>query len=145
MRSKSKSDNGKTAKQTFKMIDGSWRLIFTTGDVKTQERIGGRINYFPLKAIQSFDTSSFLISNGIYLGDFAILRFFGEWSWNEELRKAPFDFDRVEVLGLSINLPKQENVKVKPFFNWIYVDDEIAVARGGGGGLALWRRNDKIE
>ena len=31
---------------------GSWRLIFTTGTINTQERTG-RINYFPIKATQS--------------------------------------------------------------------------------------------
>ena len=29
----------------------------------------------------------------------------------------------------------------KPFFNWISADSEIATARGGGGGLALWQRD----
>ena len=29
--------------------------------------------------------------------------------------------------------------------NWISADDEIATARGGGGGLALWRRDTEME
>jgi hypothetical protein len=28
----------------------------------------------------------------------------------------------------------------KAFFNWISADKDIATARGGGGGLALWKR-----
>jgi hypothetical protein len=28
----------------------------------------------------------------------------------------------------------------RAFFDWISADDEIATARGGGGGLALWKR-----
>jgi hypothetical protein len=36
---------------------GSWRLIFTTGTVNTQKRTGTRINYFPIKAVQSFKKS----------------------------------------------------------------------------------------
>ena len=71
-----------------------------------------------------------------------------------------FDFDQIAVLGLKIDLPKggaakigsstglgsENNVEMiqkqgkKPFFNWISADSDIATARGGGGGLALWRR-----
>jgi hypothetical protein len=28
----------------------------------------------------------------------------------------------------------------RAFFDWISADDAIATARGGGGGLALWKR-----
>lgn len=31
-----------------------------------------------------------------------------------------------------------ENQKDGPFFLFIYVDDKICVARGRGGGLAMW-------
>jgi hypothetical protein len=42
-------------------------------------------------------------------------------------------------------LGSQSNAKLiadkkKPFFNWISADDKIATARGGGGGLALWKK-----
>ena len=30
--------------------------------------------------------------------------------------------------------------KKSPFFLFIYADDEVAVARGRGGGLAFWAR-----
>lgn len=32
--------------------NGNWRLVFTTGDVKTQKKIGGKISYVPIKAVQ---------------------------------------------------------------------------------------------
>ena len=32
--------------------NGNWRLIFTTGDMKTQKKIGGKISYVPIKAVQ---------------------------------------------------------------------------------------------
>jgi hypothetical protein len=38
-----------------------------------------------------------------------------------------------------VNLEKQGK---RAFFNWITADDRIATARGGGGGLALWKRVD---
>ena len=34
---------------------------------------------------------------------------------------------------------------VQAFFNWISADAEIATARGGGGGLALWQRDAEME
>jgi hypothetical protein len=53
------------------------------------------------------------------------------------------------VLGLKFSLPKKQidpntknpNAGRKPFFNWISADATIATARGGSGGLALWRRD----
>ena len=80
MRARNAFDGDATSRETFEMLDGSWRLIFTTGTIDTQKKIG-KINYFPIKAVQSFDTAQMKISNGIFLGDFALLKFFGPWSW----------------------------------------------------------------
>lgn len=133
--------------------------MFTTGTVDTQKKTG-RINYFPLKAVQSFNTDTMAISNAIYLGNFPLIQFFGEFEWLTKQRKLEFDFDQIGLLGLKIDLPKggaakigsstglgsENNVEMiekqgkKPFFNWISADSDIATARGGGGGLALWKR-----
>ena len=158
MRKQNTEDKGETAATTIRALNGSWRLIFTTGTVDTQKKMG-RINYFPLKAVQSFDTTNMRITNGIYIGNLPVLKFFGEFEWLPAPRRLVFDFDQISVLGLKFNLPKggaaqiggstglgsKENTNLvkqgkKPFFNWISADDEIAFARGGGGGLALWRR-----
>ena len=159
MRQQSKLDSGKTADDTLRYLNGRWRLIFTTGTAETQKKVG-RINYFPLKAVQSFDTATGAITNGIYLTeDFEILKFFGDFQWLSTLRKVEFDFDAISILGLKFNLPSGGAAKIgqqtglgsennvalvkdnkKPFFNWILADGDIAVARGGGGGLALWKR-----
>jgi hypothetical protein len=77
MRKRQKLDD-KTSQVTLAGLNGSWRLIFTTGTVDTQKKIG-KINYFPLKAVQSFDTDSFDIENGIYIGDFPLIKFFGHF------------------------------------------------------------------
>ena len=45
------------AKDILDNISGDWRLIFTTGTKERQEKSGGRVNYFPLKAIQKFDST----------------------------------------------------------------------------------------
>ena len=136
-----------------------WSTELATGTVQSQERLGARINYFPIKAVQSFNSNSFTISNGIFLGDFALLQFFGNFQFNLKSRKLEFDFDTISILGLKIPLKPGEaaqwgassglgsesnvvNAKRdrKAFFNWISADDAIATARGGGGGLALWKR-----
>ena len=152
MRKRNTYDENKTSQETLNNLNGAWRLIFTTGTVNTQKKIG-RINYFPLKAVQTFDTTvnPYKISNGIYVGDFAILKFFGTFTWNLKSRKLEFDFDQISLLGLLISLPTGGAQKIgsstglgspnpKPFFNWISADECVATARGGGGGLALWRK-----
>lgn len=179
-------------------LDGSWRLIFTTGTLDTQARLGGNsararalhraarrerrptrlaaarpprapsaeINYFPLAAVQRFDTkpSPMRIENGIYLDDRArspLIRFSGAFEWLLPQRRLEFDFDRISLFGdsLAFDLPKGGAAELgaasglgskgntalqkqgkKPFFLWAYADDSIAIARGAGGGIALWQR-----
>jgi hypothetical protein len=44
--------------------DGIWRLILTTGDVKTQNALGGaKLNYVPIKAMQEINSDK-TISTG---------------------------------------------------------------------------------
>ncbi len=44
-------------------------------------------------------------------------------------------------LGIESNVKNSQEGR-KAFFNWISADDNIATARGGGGGLALWKRDE---
>ena len=56
-----------------------------------------------------------------------------------------FDFETVELLGglLKITLKQQDanTMQKRPSFSWVYVSqkEKIAVARGAGGGIALWQ------
>jgi hypothetical protein len=147
---------------------GSWRLVFTTGTVDMQKKTG-RLTYFPIKATQSFnkgadDPASWYIENGIYLGDFPVLKFRGDFDWTMQKNgntKLTFDFTSIKLLnafdiqlkkgeaaslGAKTGLGSEGNVNLvekqgkRAFFNWISADDKIATARGGGGGLALWKR-----
>ena len=147
------------AKEMLKNLNGSWRLIFTTGTVNTQKKMG-KINYFPLKAVQSFDSTDMKIENGIYVGDFCALKFSGDFAFDLKKRKLEFDFDNICLLqtfdvklkkgeaanlGAKSGLGSESNVanaakEKSAFFNWISADESIATARGGGGGLALWKR-----
>ena len=46
MRQQAKQDYPTTAETTLTQLDGSWRLVFTTGTKNTQDRLGGgKINY----------------------------------------------------------------------------------------------------
>lgn len=164
MRATAKSDDGELSRSTLASLDGAWRLVFTTGTAETQKKIGGKINYFPLRAVQTFNTTDMAITNGIYIGKFPVLRFFGSFDWLEDPRRLEFDFDTVAIGGAKLKIPKGRAEKLgawtglgsknnverakqgkKAFFNWISADDKIATARGGGGGLALWKRTSELE
>jgi len=69
-------EGGRMAMELMRNIVGSWRLIFTTGTIKQQKKTGVKVNYFPLKAVQSF-TDAGGITNAIYIGDYPALKFEG--------------------------------------------------------------------
>jgi PAP_fibrillin len=143
-------------------LNGSWQLVFTTGTVNTQKKLlgGQQINYFPLKAVQSFDAKTWKIQNGIYVGEFCVIKFSGDFRFDLAKRRVEFIFDNLCLfqfldvalkrgqaaeLGASTGLGSESNVEnaarnKSAFFNWISADRTIATARGGGGGLALWKR-----
>jgi hypothetical protein len=161
-------ENPQLAQRTLEALagngGGSWRLIFTTGTIDTQKK-RGRINYFPIKAVQSFNsaTNPWRIENGIYIGTFPLLKFQGDFDWTVQksgVTKLTFDFTKVILIGFlelqlkrgeaasigaSTGLGSESNVNLekhgkRAFFNWISANGQIATARGGGGGLALWKR-----
>ncbi len=162
---KHKENPAEFSKDILDNISGEWRLIFTTGTKERQKKSGGRVNYFPLKAIQSFDATvePKVIENGIYAWDLPLIRFSGDFDFDERKRKLEFDFDLIEIFGLiKIKLGRKEVAKIgastglgsannekladngrRAFFDWISADENIATARGGGGGLALWKRIDE--
>eukprot|EP00976_Prorocentrum_cordatum_P081747 1184535-Prorocentrum_minimum.AAC.3 len=67
MRAKAKQDP-EVSKKTLAQLNGAWRLVFTTGTIDTQKKFGRRINYFPVKAVQCFNTSNMRLTNGIFIG-----------------------------------------------------------------------------
>ena len=83
MRDTAKADGGELSRSTLQSLDGAWRLVFTTGTVEMQSKLGRKIDYFPLRATQTFDTRTNAITNGIYVGSFALVRFFGSFEWCE--------------------------------------------------------------
>mmetsp|Transcript_1852 Transcript_1852/g.3339 ORF Transcript_1852/g.3339 Transcript_1852/m.3339 type:complete len:249 (+) Transcript_1852:112-858(+) len=161
MRQKRKVEGDGVAKQVVDGLTGEWRLIFTTGTKKTQDRFKTKINYFPLKAVQAFDATKnpMPIENAIYVGDLALIKFMGTFTFDLKKSKLEFVFDKVAIFGFMINLKTDQAAKIgastglgsesnvknaekgnNAFFNWISADDDIATARGGGGGIALWQK-----
>lgn len=49
-RTKAKTDPS-VATNMLSALNGSWRLVFTTGTADTQSKIKGKVNYFPLKVL----------------------------------------------------------------------------------------------
>ena len=72
--------------------------------------------------------------------DFTALQLLGTWNITLKAGEAA-GFGAKTGLGSENNVKLEEQGK-RAFFNWISADDRIATARGGGGGLALWKRVD---
>jgi hypothetical protein len=91
------------AKEVLKNLNGSWRLIFTTGTKSTQDKFKTKINYVPFKAIQSFNTTDqpYRIENGIYAWDFPVLKFSGLFDF--DIRKS-----KVCTRLICINIPSRQ-------------------------------------
>lgn len=129
-----------------------WRLVFTSSSkdiAKDTKGTGiGSGFFFPLAAAQRWDLTADSVQNGIYLSHVAALVFKGKMVIKN--KRLAFDFDQLKLkLG-----PWENNFKLKdpptlevlqkdpkaPFFLFSYVDDDVIVARGRGGGLAFWAR-----
>ncbi|KAJ3694378.1 hypothetical protein LUZ60_009858 [Juncus effusus] len=118
----------------------TWMLIFTAQGKLDKGR------YFPVTAVQRFDAAGKRIENGIYLSPIGNLTFEGRLSFKKKI--LAFIFERVKIkIGpfgpLKIDFGKKDEREPStkdPFFVWFYVDEEIAVAQGRGGGVAFWCR-----
>ncbi|KAE9607490.1 hypothetical protein Lal_00026852 [Lupinus albus] len=123
----------------------TWMLIFTA----QKQYKGGR--YFPLTAVQRFDAAAKRIENGVYLGPIGQLTFEGKLSWKKRILAFIFENLRIKVgplqpLQISLGEKEEKEPSTKdPFFIWFYVDEEIAVARGRGGGTAFWCRCQRVN
>ncbi|KAK9843583.1 hypothetical protein WJX84_003634 [Apatococcus fuscideae] len=132
----------------------SWKLIFTSGEKRVKDAAKGLAKgggvYVPINAVQRWDASKNEIENGIYLGHVAALTFRGPFDMDG--KRLAFDFNKLRVkvgpLSKEFTLKpgdfgtKKEDARKGdgPFFLFAYADDDICVARGRGGGLAMWAR-----
>ncbi|KAI3833046.1 hypothetical protein MKX03_021324 [Papaver bracteatum] len=122
----------------------TWMLIFTSKD-KIKKG-----SYFPITAVQRFDAAGKMIENGVYLGPLGCLTFEGKFSWKKRILAFTFELLKIKIgplPPLKINLGTQDDKEPStkdPFFIWFYVDEEIAVAQGRGGGTAFWCRCHRV-
>mmetsp|Transcript_48702 Transcript_48702/g.123004 ORF Transcript_48702/g.123004 Transcript_48702/m.123004 type:complete len:284 (+) Transcript_48702:123-974(+) len=140
-----------------------WRLVYTAGKDAVAAAIKAKGShhelrqagkYFPLTAVQSWDGAAGRIQNGVYLGHLASLRFSGPFYMHD--KKLNFDFTKLTLkLGpwaptFAVKSESESEAEFQriaeakgkgaqsPFFLFSYADDKVAVARGKGGGIALW-------
>ncbi|VAH55449.1 unnamed protein product [Triticum turgidum subsp. durum] len=125
----------------------TWKLIFTAQGSKL-----GTGSYFPVTAVQRFDAAGQRIENGVYLGRAGSLSFEGRLSWRKKILAFVFERVRLKLGPLGpLEIPLgggdvgREPSTKDPFFLWFYVDEEIAVAQGKGGGTAFWCRCKRVD
>ncbi|GFE71137.1 hypothetical protein [Chroococcus sp. FPU101] len=163
-------DEEKTAKKnknsvTLKQLEGSWRLFFVTGTKKTRDRAGiilGSGKYIPkwvkiyLLYSQNHNNEIGTIGNSVSLGTLKLLL-------NGPMKILPnknivvFDFTRltIQVLGQKIfsgyvrgdqkneDNFTQASIQKQAFFSYFAISDKIIAARGKGGGLAIWAKEEQ--
>jgi len=139
-----------------------WRLVFTADkDVvanatkKEPEEGKGWGQYWPVgSAAQRWNGVENRLVNGVYLGHLASLLFYGPFV--VEGKKMMFDYTKLEInigpLSLKFDVKDEAEAvrklnddkekKELPFFVFQYADDNVCVARGKSGGIAVWRRTD---
>lgn len=123
----------------------TWMLIFTA------EKGLKSGKYFPITAVQRFDAAARRIENGVYLGPLGCLTFEGRFSWKTRILAFVFELVRIKIgpfNPIEINIKgndESEPTTKNPFFIWLYIDEEIAVARGRSGGTAFWCRCQRVN
>lgn len=144
---------------------GEWRLCFITGTKKTRKRAGivlGAGRYLPqwvkitltyssiLTPIENQDIEAGQVKNSVIIGGLQLI-LSGPIKLIQHKILA-FDFTQITVkmFGLKIYEGKirggkdsEENfylqsIKKQAFFAYFVVKDDIIAARGKGGGLAIW-------
>lgn len=74
------------------------------------------------------------IENAIYAGDFALIKFRGDFEFDLKKSKLEFNFDQIAILGFNINLKKDEAAKVRhlnvqlKMLNLVRLDARIMVS-----------------
>ncbi|WP_413200845.1 hypothetical protein [Nostoc piscinale] len=154
----------KTAKQqrisyNFDSLVGTWRLCFATGTRKVRQRGGiilGKGFYWPrftptYISFSQITPTTGEISNQVKLGS-ALLKLTGPVKYLGKKNLLAFDFTHIQIglfgrvvynkpLGKNksqtIDFDNQPIAKL-PFFAFFLVTDNLIAARGRGGGLALW-------
>lgn len=150
---------------TLKQLEGSWRLFFITGTKKTRDRAGiilGSGKYLPkwvkiyLSYSQNQDNEIGTVGNSVSLGTLKLL-LNGPMKILPNKNLVVFDFTRltIQVLGQKIfsgyvrggqkneDNFAQASIQKQAFFSYFAISDKIIAARGKGGGLAIWVKEEQ--
>ncbi len=154
---------------SYESLSGKWRLCFATGTRKVRERGGimlGKGFYIPklFWAYISFSipaenanlaANQGEIGNEIQLGTL-LLKLTGPAQYLGKKNLLAFDFTQMQIslFGRTIYNGKirggknkdnnfyEQSIAKLPFFGFFLITENFIAARGRGGGLALWIRED---
>jgi hypothetical protein len=146
-------------------LAGSWNLRFITGTNKTRKKAGiilGAGKYIPklIKIKITYKTEPSTVNIGQVI-NFVKLAFL-ELSLTGPIRFLPqkrilaFDFTYLKISVWGLNLYQgyiqnglqreikftEKELKQQAFFKYFVIKDNFIAARGRGGGLALWSREE---
>lgn len=151
---------------SFANLIGCWNLRFITGTKKTRQKAGivlGAGQYIPrlIKIQITYENEQQLLSNtGRVINSvelaFLKLSLTGPVKFIPQKRILVFDFTylKLNLFGFRIydgyirnGLEKeaefyQTEIKHQAFFSYFLIEDNFIAARGRGGGLALWGRQE---
>jgi hypothetical protein len=158
----------KTSKQSkirynYEQLLGNWRLGFITGTKKSQKRAGvvlGAGRFLPaLVKIQIvYAQSSGSLEQGTVqnLVEFGLLKLVvtGLTKFWQNTNILGFDFTQIQINFAGVKLYSgyirggqkreerfyQKKLKDQAFFNYFLIENDYIIARGRGGGLAIWTR-----
>ncbi|ARV60686.1 hypothetical protein BZZ01_20550 [Nostocales cyanobacterium HT-58-2] len=154
---------------SFDSLIGSWRLCFATGTKKVRKRGGivlgkgfyvpkltpAQISFSAIAQATQETSSKGEIANQIQFGP-VLLKFDGPAQYLGKKNLLAFDFTRIQLclFGRTIYQGNVRGGKVQaenfysqpiaktPFFAFFVVTEDFIAARGRGGGLALWIREN---
>ena len=146
-----------TAQRMAQELKGDWRPIFSSGTTITQARLGGRpLNYFPIKAVISIRPEVGKIQNGLYLGDFFLVRLNGTCKYDASKRRFHFSFHYMSFLNglFEVHLKEGDDTAFAlavgvgghiGLWNILLADEQMMMARGAAKAITLWKRIDGHE
>lgn len=147
-------------KYKFEQLIGNWRLYFVTGTKKVRKRGGiilGAGKYVPNFTQININYSEDLkVENKVKFG-LLELTLTGPVKFLSETNILAFDFTQINVKFWGKNIYSgylrngaikektfsQESIKKQAFFNYFLIEDQLIAARGRGGGLAIWIKEEK--
>lgn len=159
--------NFKQEKDSYCLSDlvGSWNLRLITGTKKTRKKAGiilGKGKYIPqlVKIKITYKNEPSIINTGEVINSvklfFLELSLIGPIKFLPSKRILAFDFTylKISVWGLNIyqgyiqngrerkKLFADKKLKDQAFFKYFLIKDNFIAARGKGGGIALWTREE---